>query len=133
MILSLDPLELAVLELVLVGDHPVLVTLRSQLEGIEVRKRELTGVGFVTELIVAKQTNKLPSGTRLRFGDVEGTIPGLTHGAGFLVFVDDGVLTLLEGYSYSESWPSNISGFALRYSEPTRNKLFAYLDGVRRA
>jgi hypothetical protein len=34
---------------------------------------------------------------------------GLEHGAGFMLFIDDGVLVMLEGYTYDEPWPQRMS------------------------
>jgi hypothetical protein len=35
---------------------------------------------------------------RARFGDVLAEIEGLKPGAGFALFIDDGLITMLEGY-----------------------------------
>ena len=99
--MTLEPLEAAVLEKLLDGDHPILVGLRAQLAGSVVAEREYTGVGFFTTFAV-NATARPISVSSLRFGDVEATIAGLQHGAGFVVFVDGGVLTMLEGYCYGE-------------------------------
>ena len=126
---DLSSLEVAVLQTLLAGDHPVLAVLRSQLDGLTMNKRELTGVGFFTELSVTKPTSSnsiLPSG-QLRFGDVEAVIGELAHGAGFLLYVDGGMLRMLEGYSYDVPWPEVIAEFSVRYSGPTRTALLAQL------
>ena len=39
---------------------------------------------------------------KIRFGDVSAEIAGLKCGAGFLVYVDDGKIQMLKGYSYDE-------------------------------
>ncbi|MDZ4155408.1 MAG: hypothetical protein U1E09_02545, partial [Methylococcales bacterium] len=51
----------------------------------------------------------------VKFGDVIGEIPELLSGAGFLLYIKNGVLDMLEGYSYDEPWPSSIDTFNLRY------------------
>jgi hypothetical protein len=33
----------------------------------------------------------------------------------FLLYIKDGVLDLLEGYSFDEPWPSSTDGFTLRF------------------
>lgn len=126
--LDLQPLEAAVLQKLFDGDHPVLASLREQLSGLSVKNRERTGVGFFTEFSVAHAARPAPilSGSA-RFGDVEATIGGLKHGAGFLVYVDAGFLSMLEGYSYDEPWPARVDEFALRYLEPTRAAVLAKL------
>jgi hypothetical protein len=116
---DLEPLEAAVLDKLLAGDHPVLAALRGQLAVAAVTQRELTGVGFFTDFSVPQTADPAPV-RRLRFGDVHANISGVEHGAGFLLFVDDGVLTTLEGFTYDEPWPEEIKEFSVRYVDPTR-------------
>jgi hypothetical protein len=124
---GLEPLEAAVLAMLLTGDHPVLEALRNQLASATIARRELTGVGFFLDFAVA--ASAVPASVKqLRFGDVEATLAGLEHGAGFVLFVDDGELAMLEGFSYGEPWPSPVTRFALRYHDPARSDLPAQLS-----
>ena len=53
----------------------------------------------------------------LTFGDVVADIPGVKNGGlGFFLYVRDGYLHKLEGYTYGEDWPSNVSNFRLSYA-----------------
>lgn len=131
MSLALEPIEAAVLQMLLDGDHPVLAALRQQLSGLSVKARDHTGVGFFTELLVAETARPAPlrSG-KARFGDVDATSSSLQCGAGFLLYVDDGLLTCLEGYAYEGPWPERpeqIGEFSLRYWEPGRASVLAAL------
>lgn len=123
---DLEPLEQAVLNKLLDGDHPALVALRRQLTGLTVKSRERTGAGFFTGFSVAKTVTPAPV-AKLRFGDVQATISGLRHGAGFLLYVDGGLLTMLEGYSYEEPWPEEIREFSVSYLDPARKSALASL------
>jgi hypothetical protein len=51
----------------------------------------------------------------VKFGDVIGELPELSSGAGFLLYIKNGVLDILEGYSYDDPWPSSIGSFKLKY------------------
>jgi hypothetical protein len=128
--MELDPLETAVLRKLLDGNDPTLVSLRKQLEGLSVKARERTPAGFFTKFI-APSTGVRAECTegKLIFGDVEATIAGMQHGAGFLLYVEHGLLQMLEGYSYEENWPREIAEFSLRYSDPQRKALVAMLSG----
>ena len=64
----------------------------------------------------------------MRIGDVYAEIPGLEHGAGFVLYIKDGYLDMLEGYSYDEPWPSSVEGFALHYSSGERDVRSLRLD-----
>lgn len=124
---DLEPLDAAVLETLLAGNHPVLVALRAQLAEATLESRELSGVGFFTHFTLPPTVAPVPVRC-LRFGDVHGTIAGLEYGAGFVLFVDDGRLTMLEGFSYAEPWPVGpITEFSISYLEPGRPKLEAKL------
>jgi len=123
---DLEPLEAAVLEMLLAGEHPVLAALRAQLAGATVKSRDFSGVGFFTEFALGPHAVPTPVRS-LRFGDVVATVTGLKYGAGFLIFVDDGLLGTLEGYSFREPWPEKITEFSVMYMEPGRPKLFEEL------
>jgi hypothetical protein len=80
--------------------------LRRQFGRCRVASREPTGVGFFTALDVPMGVEPAPvKPGRMDLGDVSATIDGLEHGAGFVLFVQDGVLDELEGFSFAEPWP----------------------------
>jgi hypothetical protein len=122
---AMEPLELAVLTMLLDGSHPLLTRLRDQIPRLSVVSRELSGVGFFTHFAVLTPHDAVPES--LAFGDVEATIEGLRNGAGFVLFVTGGAISMLEGYTYDEPWPEMVGAFTLRYWEPTRAKLLAEL------
>jgi hypothetical protein len=103
---KLSPLERDVLELLLAPDHPVMHALRRQLVRCRVASREITGVGFFTTLEVDKDVEAAPvtSARRLILDDVKASVEGLEHGAGFALFIENGVLDTLEGFSYVGLW-----------------------------
>ena len=114
---GLTNLEVAVLDQLLAGEHPVLAALRAQARGLTAKSRTKTGVGFSTQLrVLAGVPRAALSRDRVHVGDVEADIPGLKHGAGFVLFVEDGYLAALEGYTYGEPWPQSERGARLRYT-----------------
>ncbi len=106
-----------ILEFALQGDHPVLEILREQLSQASLSARDYTGVGFVTDINVPKQARRLPS-SRLTISDVQAEVTGLEHGAGFVVFLEHGALSMLEGYCYEDSWPTDVTIHRLFYMHP---------------
>ena len=126
--MNLEPLEEAVLKKLLDGNHPVLEALRQQLPAVSVKARESTGAGFYTEFSIAEGARAAPlQSGKLLFGDVEATIDGLKYGAGFVLYVERGLLHMLEGYSYEEPWPEHVIGFTLRYGDPERKTILSKL------
>lgn len=113
---DLTHLERAVLQRLLDGEDEFLSILREQLQITTVTKREMTGVGFYTTFSVPDGFRRLPGKLSFKLGDVIAKMSGLNLGAGFLLYVQDGALHMLEGYTYDESWPEQISTFELSYT-----------------
>ena len=123
---GLPPFEQAALDKLLAGNHPVLAALRTQAKAGRLSSRELTGVGFYCDFEVPPTVSPVGD-ENFHLGDVEATVPGLKHGAGFVLFVTNGRLTQLEGYSYDEPWPEEIHDFELRYQHEPRRLEFPHL------
>jgi hypothetical protein len=103
-----------ILEFALTGDHPVLAILREQLSQATLSARDYTGVGYYTNITVSAQACRLPS-SRLVIHDVHAEVTGLEHGAGFAVFLEEGALSLLEGFCYEDAWPTDATVHRLFY------------------
>lgn len=101
-------LEQSVLNHLLDGDDRVLAKLRAQLADCRVQKRKMTGVGFFTDLIIPETAPRVEGREDFELGDVCADIDGLKHGAGFVLFVRNGAMDFLEGFSYDEPWPEQI-------------------------
>jgi hypothetical protein len=113
----LSPLEHEVIATLLRPDHPVLEALRLQFARCEAAARELTGVGFFTELSVPIDAAPAPVRPgRLTLNGVAAEVDGLKHGAGFVLWIENGMLATLEGFSYDGPWPETSNGYSLRPS-----------------
>ena len=101
---GLNALERAVVE-ALCGMHPEDdAALRSQLSNVVVRCRTNTGAGFCTRLDVggSADAKAIHGGVRERNGP-NASVAGLQHGMGFILWLDRGYASCLEGFSYDES------------------------------
>jgi hypothetical protein len=110
---DLTKLERAVLDMLLAGELPAAEVLRAHVRVGRVAERRMTGVGFFTTFAVPADAPRVHGSFQL--GDVLATIEGLTHGAGFVLWVKDGALGVLEGYTFDEPWPREILEFRLEY------------------
>jgi hypothetical protein len=117
---GLDRLERAVIEMLLSGDHPVLVALREQARSCRATTRERTGAGFYCHFQVPREAALSLTKRDFRIGDVVADIQGLEHGAGFVLFIRNGCLDLLEGYSFDEPWPARTAEFKLSFQAAPR-------------
>jgi hypothetical protein len=72
-------------------------------------------------LAVPPAVKAVGRGLRARLDDVVATIEGLEHGAGFVLFIENGLLDNLEGFTYDEPWPDRLGGYSLRYMNEERD------------
>ena len=111
----LTPLEKAVLDAILARPGEPYKTVRRQLAIATVSRREFTGVGFFTEFVLPSDTAVRRDLPNMELGDVGAEFPGLKRGAGFLLFIRDGVVSFLEGFTYDEDWPEQADEFRVSH------------------
>jgi hypothetical protein len=97
----LSSLEQAVLDAIALQVPQVADALSGQLGKVRVTARKNTGVGFYTTLDVSHRSPIEDVASPL--GDVGATVVGLQDGMGFLLWLRNGRIHELEGYSYEES------------------------------
>ena len=122
---GLNQLERNVMDMLLGGDDPILNVLREQYRIAEVVEREMTGAGSTSRSPFRPGAARLDGRGSMHLGDVAARIEGLWHGAGFVLFVRDGAIDFLEGFSYDEPWPSSVECFSLSYIEGEERDLTA--------
>ncbi|WP_353572696.1 hypothetical protein [Candidatus Albibeggiatoa sp. nov. BB20] len=116
---ELDFFEKKLMQMLLQGEDDTLSILREQLANSTIKDREVTGVGFYISFQVANNTLRTHK-QAFAFGDVIADINELEFGAGFLLFVNNGVLSTLEGYAHDGPWLyEKVTDFQLSYSTPT--------------
>jgi len=83
-----------------------------QLRNCQVVSRENTGCGFYTTLKVDSHVLPSESKERQLVQGAHVSCPELEHGAGFILYIQDGYLHMLEGYTFvDDQWPENVSSF----------------------
>ena len=99
----MEKLERVVMTHLLEGDSIIAPELRAQYAVARVEGRESTGVGFFIDFAVPAEAPRIVP-PDLEFG----ADAILTDGTavGFILFVRDGALTMLEGYTFGDDpWP----------------------------
>lgn len=122
---GLTELERQIMEMLLAGDHPVLETLREQFQRAKVAEREYTVVGFFTHFAVPADVRRLPNNRSFELDDVYGASRDSQWSwpeFGFILFVRDGAIDFLEGYTYYDTFPEpgsvDYNQITLGYHEP---------------
>ena len=117
--IQLTDLEATILDALLAGDAPELKVLRDQARDISVQRREHTGVGCYTHFAVRPGAMRLSVEGRLILSDVGAEVEGVEHGAGFVLYVERGVLDCLEVFTYTGEWPATPRLVSWYYLQPT--------------
>jgi hypothetical protein len=114
-------IERAVIEKLLAQGPTILEPLKQQAGAASVSRREHTGVGFFTEIVLPPNVTRAKIAPRAHLSDVDAHMPNLRNGAGFVLFLKDGALERLEGYTYDEPWPDRTDEFTLSYRKLPRD------------
>jgi hypothetical protein len=109
----LTPLEQAVIDILLDKLGEPFDTIRQQLSHATIAERRFTGAGFFTDFIIPAGAPARRDLADMTIGGVGAEFPGMQHGAGFLLFIRAGVVSMLEGYTYDEPWPASTDEFIL--------------------
>lgn len=75
---------------------------------LNIISRELSGVGFLTELEKSVELKAGKETETYKFGDLGATINASIE-TGYLMYIENGFLDAIEGYTYSENWPEEVN------------------------
>lgn len=111
---SLNELECAVIEKLLDADTETCTILKKQCQALKVTNRKMTGVGFFTYLATSGDAPVLPDAMGFEISDVGAKLNGALE-VGFVLFIREGRLHDLEGFTYDDPWPDVVTSFELFY------------------
>ena len=74
-------------------------------------ERKFTGVGFFTYFSVENLSLHLSNDVNMTLGAIQTDMEGLKWGMGSVLFIRDGVIYMLEGYTYGEAFPEEIVNY----------------------
>ena len=107
----LSELESQVIATILAEEAKLYPELERQTATLEVRSREHTGTGVFVSLRQPNPTSrciKCPESMRLG-QEVAAYLGSDKVLAGFVLYIDSGEITGLEGFTYGEAWPEDAS------------------------
>ncbi len=106
--------ERRVMTALLVGNDPIITALRNQYAAASVVNREFSGVGFFTTYSVPSQLPRIEP-PNFEVSDIQVEVLGTIADIGIVLFVRDGKIDFLEGYTYAGLWPDNLELLSLKY------------------
>ena len=74
-----------------------------------VTKRTIDSRGFYTCYEIGDRTASLGDGVDLQLGENQWDINGLQYGSDYILWIKNGFISSLEGFSYDEPWPDEIT------------------------
>ena len=75
--------------------------------------RNFTGHGFFTNYCIPDKKFSLGDNINLTLEQIGANINNMKHGAGFVLFIKNGLISCLEGYGYGEPFPYEILKYDL--------------------
>lgn len=116
-IILFEEFEKAVMHKMLDKNNQISEILQEQYKRSQIIKRDFTGTGFFTDLEMAQDAPHVTESIEGGFGDVIASINGSSFDFGFVLFIVDGVMTCLEGYTWADEWPEVIYEYQLKHSD----------------
>lgn len=111
--MTANELEKAIISKMLTDTELQPASRSANLDGTNVTDRTFTGAGFLTEFERSTETRLFEPGTTLRWGKVGARLNTVKLETGYVVYVDDGYVTTVEGYTYGEPWPERVENIEL--------------------
>ena len=108
-------LERAVIEHTLDGSDPVLEVLRGQWAASCVSRREFTGAGSFTTLLVPPSVRTLSTKRRFALNGPTVQVLHREEPIGSVSFDEEGRLAVLEMFAYADPWPEDTSTFSIEH------------------
>lgn len=82
-------------------------------DAVLIADRDLTGAGFLTEFQRSDELKLFGADVSLRWGKIGARLNASKVETGYVVYVDDGYVTSVEGYTYGDRWPDEIEQIEL--------------------
>jgi hypothetical protein len=109
---SFKQFEREVMEMIAKENPKFEAKIMAQYEKARVIKREFTGHGFFTDFDITDPADSLGCGYKVQLGDLTAEFPGVKFGAGFVLFIENGFISMLEGCVYgNDPWPERITEY----------------------
>lgn len=111
--MKISELEKAVIGSILADSELTPIKSTVNFDTVVVSDREFTGPGFMTEFERSEELKLFASGISLRWGNVGARLNASRLETGYLIYVDDGYVTAVEGYTYGDVWPDHVDRIEL--------------------
>ncbi|MFZ5789556.1 MAG: hypothetical protein ACOY3L_02550 [Pseudomonadota bacterium] len=88
--------------------------LMAQIDALSLERKEMTGVGMYLYFQLTDEDKKVPEvQDEIISSRVGASLPQLHNDIGFVLYIEKGVIKMLECYTVDEPWPTDISTYNL--------------------
>lgn len=110
---KIEQFESDVIKNIIAENSTISENLEKQYQAAKVINREFSGYGFYTNFEITDKKLRLKEIKNMELGNTQAKLDGLKFGAGFILFIKDGLIKSLECYTYDEPWPDNLLNYQL--------------------
>jgi hypothetical protein len=119
-----EDFESKLIKMLLYGEDEVLIKQNKQYGIAKISSRDFSDVGFYTTFSVPQSDDLCINTKSFYIGDVDGMIDGIEGAIGFLLFVKNGYISQLEGYTnVIDKWPESLDAIALSYDSGDKRNI----------
>ena len=116
--------ERKLMEMLLAGEDKMLSTLREQYASAKIISRERSEVGFFTSFSLDDRNDLKIDNKSFQIGDVDGLINGINGAVGFILYIKNGFISTLEGYTnINDKWPESDEEIVLIYDSGSKRNM----------
>lgn len=125
----MNKLERIVMERLLTWDSKSLNLLREQISKCTVKSREISPVWFFTHFSISDLALPISAKNKIIFGDVDCESPDVPDGLWFLLYIENGYISMLECYTYWDEVRSfDLELYTVKYNSEKRELPKELLD-----
>ena len=122
--MAYEEFEKKLMGMLLAGNDDVLIRLREQYRSFKIKSREHSDVGFFTTFSQQNRNDLCIDGKSFQIGDVDGSVNGIDGAVGFILYVKNGFISMLEGYTnIIDKWPEIDDKIVLTYDSGTERDI----------
>ena len=106
--MTMTELEKTIIKKILAD--PELKPVRSSVNfnSVKVNNRNMSASGFLSEFEQSEELKLFDTSVSLRWGKIGAKLNASHLDTGYLVYVDNGYVTAVEGFTYGNIWPDHI-------------------------
>jgi len=106
--MRLNKLEKLLMQKFLEDESIKIAKINANFNLVDISDRELTGAGFLTQLKNCDELKVSATNRSFKWGKLGAKLNSEKIETGYLIYIENGYIDAIEGYTYGEDWPEEI-------------------------